>query len=148
MNFQDSLQNLDDSEVKTADCSPVKLSSPMKPARKPLISLRNLSTACNSLEINLNEPDQDASQPVEAPKPIAKPEKPAKKYVYTAQDLIDLPVKCDHCERRFKKPESLGGHVSKAHPGMSVIYAKKIERRTQRAPDRKLLAEAKEIALK
>lgn len=81
---------------------------------------------------------------MEVPKPTVKP---AKKYVYSAQDLIDLPVKCDHCERRFKKPESLGGHVSKAHPGMSLIYAKKIERRTQREPDRKLLAEAKVIAL-
>ena len=99
----------------------------------------------------MNELNQDETQPVEVPKPTVKPEKPekpAKMFVYTAQDLIDLPVKCDHCERRFKKPESLGGHVSKAHPGMSVIYAKKIERRTQRAPDRKLLAEAKEIALK
>ena len=57
-------------------------------------------------------------------------------------------MKCDHCERRFKKPESLGGHVSKAHPGKSVIYAKKIARRNEREPDRKLLAKAKEILLK
>lgn len=151
INCQDSIQNLDDSEVKTADCSPVKLSSSKKPCRKPLISLRNLSTACNSLEIDLNELSQNApqpkevQQPVEVPKPIVKP---AKQYIYSAQDLIDLPVKCDHCERRFKKPESLGGHVSKAHPGKSLIYAKKIERRTEREPDRRLLAEAKEIVLK
>ena len=87
INCQDSIQNFDESEVKTADCSPVKLSSPTKPAKKPMISLRNLSTACNSLEIDLNELNQDAQKPkeVQLPMEVSKPTvKPAKIYVYSA----------------------------------------------------------------
>jgi uncharacterized C2H2 Zn-finger protein len=43
--------------------------------------------------------------------------------------MLELPVQCDHCSRRFKKAQSLGGHVSKAHPGASKIYAQKMKRR-------------------
>ena len=77
-----------------------------------------------------------------------KPKQPAKVLVYTEQEIKDLPVKCEFCDRRFKKPESLGGHVSKAHPGKSVIYSNKIKRRNEREPERQLLAKAKEILLK
>ena len=63
-------------------------------------------------------------------------------------DVHDAEFRAERLLRMIKKPESLGGHVSKAHPGKSLIYAKKIERRTEREPDRRLLAEAKEIVLK
>jgi hypothetical protein len=61
--------------------------------------------------------------------------------------MLELPIPCDYCTRRFKKPESLGGHVAKAHPCRSKVYAKKIETRNQRAPDRELLKKAKNLLL-
>ena len=61
--------------------------------------------------------------------------------------MIELPVQCEHCSKRFKKAQSLGGHVSKAHPGASKIYAEKMKRRNQRAPERELLAKAKKLLL-
>lgn len=30
--------------------------------------------------------------------------------------------KCAHCPRVFTKSQSLGGHTSKSHPEMSLIY--------------------------
>lgn len=118
--YNQNIENCDDVTI----CSPTQ-------------NLRDIATACSSLNVDFDK--------VKAPVPPAQ--KKAKVYVYTEQEIIDLPVKCDHCERRFKKPESLGGHVSKAHPGKSAIYAKKIARRNEREPDRLLLAKAKEILL-
>jgi hypothetical protein len=64
-------------------------------------------------------------------------------FIYTPMQMLELPVPCEWCPRRFAKAQSLGGHVSKAHPKSSKIYAKKMERRNERAPDRELLAKAK-----
>lgn len=134
-------RSFENCEASTAACSPIKPQRPKK-------NIRNIATACTSLNLDFNQDDDDDEDEEIIPAAPKKVEKPAKVYVYTEQDLIDLPVKCDHCDRRFKKPESLGGHVSKAHPGKSLIYAKKIQRRNEREPDRLLLAKAKQILLK
>ena len=41
---------------------------------------------------------------------------------------------CPFCDRTFAKKQSLGGHTSHAHAGKSLIFAKKVEIRNQRAP--------------
>ena len=51
--------------------------------------------------------------------------------------------KCPQCDRRFKASTSLGGHVSKKHPGSSAKYLKKTARRDERANEREVLARAK-----
>jgi len=42
----------------------------------------------------------------------------------------------------YSSNRSLGGHISKAHPGKSESYQKKREKYAQREPDRKLLKAA------
>ena len=40
----------------------------------------------------------------------------------------DTPVlKCHHCDATFEKTVQLGGHISKAHPGVSKQYAEKMK---------------------
>ena len=39
---------------------------------------------------------------------------------------------CEHCDRQFFRSQSLGGHMSKAHPQMSSSYANKVKRRSER----------------
>jgi hypothetical protein len=34
---------------------------------------------------------------------------------------------CKFCSRYFKSSQALGGHTSKAHPAMSIQYAKKMQ---------------------
>jgi len=43
----------------------------------------------------------------------------------------------------FKKCQGLGGHTSKAHPGLSKNYERKMMIRNNRTEDRHLLEEAK-----
>jgi len=43
----------------------------------------------------------------------------------------------------FKKCQGLGGHTSKAHPGLSKNYERKMMIRNSRTEDRHLLEEAK-----
>lgn len=38
----------------------------------------------------------------------------------------ELPFKCPYCPRGWKSNASMGGHISRAHQGMSTKYAKKI----------------------
>ena len=52
--------------------------------------------------------------------------------------------KCQHCGATYAKAVSLGGHQSKAHPGESNRYRKKIEIRESRTDDRQFLQKAKE----
>ena len=49
--------------------------------------------------------------------------------------------KCKHCNREFTN-QGLGGHMSRAHPGLSDDYRKKKETRQAREFERKLLREA------
>ena len=56
-------------------------------------------------------------------------------------------TQCPHCRRTFEKAQSLGGHMSKAHQGMSQIYANKMAIREARAPKRLLLKKAKDLIL-
>jgi hypothetical protein len=51
---------------------------------------------------------------------------------------------CGYCKEQFKSAQSLGGHVSRRHPGTSQNYNYKIQRRDERAFERKLLQLAKE----
>ena len=51
--------------------------------------------------------------------------------------------KCSFCEKRYPKSVSLGGHVSKAHPGTSVNYSKKLAIRKSREVERSFLKKAK-----
>ena len=53
--------------------------------------------------------------------------------------------KCPHCKQRFSTRQALGGHVSKAHPGESETYNKKLQTRIMRTGERNALSLAKEI---
>lgn len=55
-------------------------------------------------------------------------------------------MKCQFCEKVFAKFQSLGGHVSKAHPEKSEVYQKKKIRRDQREPERLLLKFVRRLA--
>jgi hypothetical protein len=45
----------------------------------------------------------------------------------------------------FEKPQGLGGHISKAHPGKSKVYSQKMITRKLRQPQRDLLENAKNL---
>lgn len=55
---------------------------------------------------------------------------------------------CPFCPATFAKSQSLGGHVSKKHPGMSNKYANKMQVRDKRTAKRQILREAQSIILK
>ena len=48
------------------------------------------------------------------------------------------PFTCKFCDRRFKFCSALGGHVSKAHPGLSEAYEHKKRVRDTRQLERDL----------
>lgn len=52
---------------------------------------------------------------------------------------------CPECHRVFTKAQSLGGHLSKSHPGASKKYQQKLERRDERKFDRDMLQLSKEV---
>ena len=43
-------------------------------------------------------------------------------------------IQCDYCTKVFDKPQGLGGHISKSHPGRSKVYTDKMITRENRAP--------------
>lgn len=51
---------------------------------------------------------------------------------------------CDYCDRVFDKTQSLGGHISKKHPGKSEHYAIKQQKRAENEHDREMRRRAKE----
>lgn len=53
-------------------------------------------------------------------------------------------VRCKYCTRIFETPQSLGGHVSRKHPGKSSDYNRKKMVRRRREFDRQKLLLAKE----
>ena len=55
---------------------------------------------------------------------------------------------CKPCKEFFGTGQALGGHMSRVHPGMSNSYARKVQRRKEREPDRELLRLAKEMHAK
>ena len=57
------------------------------------------------------------------------------KQVMTLPDGTQL-WKCGLCDKVFNKSVALGGHQSKAHPGTSKSYARKIEIRAARVDER------------
>ena len=52
--------------------------------------------------------------------------------------------KCSHCSLTFERAVSLGGHVSKAHPGMQSSYTHKMEIYRARTEHRENLLKAKQ----
>jgi hypothetical protein len=52
---------------------------------------------------------------------------------------------CRPCDENFETGQALGGHMSRVHPGQSSSYARKVQRRKEREPDRELLRLAKEM---
>ena len=59
----------------------------------------------------------------------------------------EFPFQCKLCPERFSRFEAIGGHMSKAHKGMSSVYQKKLQRRAEREPERKILEKTKEFVL-
>lgn len=51
---------------------------------------------------------------------------------------------CEKCGEVFTSGWALGGHASRVHPGESISYRKKIQRRQERENERLLLKLAKE----
>ena len=51
---------------------------------------------------------------------------------------------CEKCGEVFTSGWALGGHASRVHPGESMSYRKKIQRRQERENERLLLKLAKE----
>ena len=41
----------------------------------------------------------------------------------------ELLYSCKICNKRFSKKQQIGGHQSKAHPGQSALYRKKMQTR-------------------
>ena len=68
-----------------------------------------------------------------------KGRKPVKKVEADSKE-----TSCKICGDTFKNGVALGGHASKAHPGGSLAYKRKIEVREARAEERQFLLKAKE----
>jgi hypothetical protein len=89
----------------------------------------------------------DSFKPSEkSPKKVGQPVVKAKSKTITKGD--GSPTVCPFCPATFAKSQSLGGHVSKKHRGMSNKYANKMQVRDRRTPKRQLLREAQGIILK
>ena len=56
-----------------------------------------------------------------------------------------MQFKCKFCDRMFKFCSALGGHVSKAHPGLSEAYEHKKRVRDTRQLERDLQQEAVQL---
>ena len=90
-------------------------------------------------------------------KKIAKPQKPgsaAAKKFFKNSEICETrkdprtgeeSFYCIPCEEFFETGQALGGHMSRCHPGQSDSYARKVQRRKEREPDRELLRLAKEM---
>lgn len=133
------------------------------------------STAAENLEINCSplasedDPIEEAkTQPDSGvkrrptrritPKQISKPPRPevqstvferlmdrSRSPVVRRPEQTPAAVPCPYCGRRFPKTQSLGGHISKKHPGKSVNYAEKQRKRDENEEDRDRRKEAKEL---
>ena len=80
-----------------------------------------------------------------SPKKVVQPVVNAKSKTITKGDgALTL---CPFCPATFAKSQSLGGHVSKKHRGMSNKYANKMRVRDRRTSKRELLREAQAIIL-
>lgn len=58
------------------------------------------------------------------------------------------PFVCLICHRVFALSQAKGGHMSKAHPGKSTDFKRKLAVRIKREPERKALSKAKKLAEK
>lgn len=78
-------------------------------------------------------------------KKIKKQRRKKSKQILKKQFTFEEPSQfhCDECNEDFGTGQALGGHMSRVHPGKSESYAKKVERRKERAFDRELLRLAK-----
>lgn len=113
------------------------------------------TTSCffNSLP-NIKLPIMSIRRKVEVPcKRISKQEmrarrqelnEKAKSFLVTKiPEKSDSPFVCLECEQRFPSGQSLGGHMSKKHPGMSDRYFTKRQTRERRTKERVKLVIAK-----
>ena len=62
--------------------------------------------------------------------------------------MLQETFNCLYCDKSYTAAVSLGGHVSKAHPGHSSAYSQKLEVRKSREQERNFLKQAKEMLLK
>lgn len=94
-----------------------------------------------------NANQQVSMQPGIKSKQIVKDSKKSK--IAKVSDQVKVTTSSSHecsiCHRIFKKPQALGGHWSKAHPGESKFYQKKMEIRDERENEREQLNLAKAI---
>ena len=59
--------------------------------------------------------------------------------------MSELAIKCPYCPWRGKHFTSLGGHISKKHPGNSSVYRIKQETRAKNIESRMILGYAKKL---
>lgn len=57
-------------------------------------------------------------------------------------------IKCRFCDKKFERQVQLGGHASKAHPGKSSHYARKMAIFKERAHERETRVKACEWFVK
>ena len=57
-------------------------------------------------------------------------------------------IKCRYCDKKFDRQVQLGGHASKAHPGKSDNYARKMAIFKERAHERETRVKASEWFVK
>ena len=66
----------------------------------------------------------------------------------TSDDDERKMIKCRFCDKKFERQVQLGGHASKAHPGKSSHYARKMEIFKKRTHERETRVKACEWFLK
>ena len=65
-------------------------------------------------------------------KKTRKSKRNVKMFVATPFSVAPEIYICNFCSKTYNTSQSLGGHVSKSHPGTSISYQKKILRRKER----------------
>lgn len=76
---------------------------------------------------------------------VVAPQSPSGSPANSEFSETEKPFACKFCKRRFKFCSALGGHVSKAHPGLSEAYEHKKRVRDTRQLERDLHQEALKV---
>jgi hypothetical protein len=147
------------------DQTPTKLGNPEKTpsTRKetPVVWEESMTTPtrCNTDEKPKKSKVISRTVPRLTCKPISKahkssfdyrllldsPRQPRESVERTPATVPSQTVRCEYCGRQFTKTQSLGGHISKKHPGKSEQYALKQQKRADNEHDREMRQKAKEF---